>query len=87
MTVEDSFTITGRGVVVVGPFEGVGHQGDPAVVRVGDAEQRIDHVYFEMLDGRDADGRLVGEVGLRLGTTVDKVPAGAIVESVSQRGE
>ena len=80
MTVEDSFRITGRGVVVVGTFEGVGHQGDPAVVRIGDLVQQLDHVYFEVPRATDADGRPLVKTAIVLGRTVDRLPAGAIVE-------
>jgi hypothetical protein len=80
MTVEDSFRITGRGAVVVGTFEGVGHQGDPAVIRIGDRVQRLDHVYFDVPRATDADGRPIVKTAIVLGTTVDKLPAGTIVE-------
>jgi hypothetical protein len=80
MTVEDSFSITGRGLVAVGTFEGVGHQGDPAIVRAGDSVQRLDHVYFDVPRATDADGRPVVKFAIVPGRTVDQLPAGAIVE-------
>jgi translation elongation factor EF-Tu-like GTPase len=80
MTVEHSFRITGRGVVVFGSFEGVVHQGDPAVVRVGDMVQRIDHIHFDIPRATYADGRPVVKIGILFGKTVDPPPVGTIVE-------
>jgi hypothetical protein len=37
LTVTDSFQISGRGLVVVGPFEGHAQQRDPAVVTTGES--------------------------------------------------
>jgi hypothetical protein len=81
MVVDDSFLIAGRGVAVVGPFEGTGKQGDRAVVRVGDSEQRVDRVYFQYVIGVDPDGHRFEKVGIVLSRALDRLPAGAVVES------
>jgi hypothetical protein len=78
LVVEDSFQITGRGLVVVGAFEGIGNQDDEACVETSKSTFSVDHVRFEVLtEGRE------GRPAIMLGDLdKDQVPIGAVIHSV-----
>jgi hypothetical protein len=80
LRVEDSFQITGRGLVVVGTFDGIGQQEDPAQVDAGDNSFRIDRVWFEVLTAnrQDRPAILLGPLDK------SQVPIGALVHSVDK---
>jgi translation elongation factor EF-Tu-like GTPase len=78
LVVEDSFMITGRGLVVVGKLHGAMQLGEPGLVRTGEISLKVDRVYFDTFRG----GR-EGYFGLTLrGLAKEQVPVGAVVEAL-----
>jgi hypothetical protein len=76
--VEDSFQITGRGLVVVGKFEGNGEQDEPAYVETSRSTFHVDRVRFDVL----AEQR-TGRPAILLGDLhKDQVPIGTVIHSI-----
>jgi hypothetical protein len=76
--VEDSFQITGRGLVVVGAFEGNGEQHEPACFETSRSTFRVDRARFDVL-AEQRTGRpaiLVGDLHK------DQVPIGSVIHSI-----
>jgi translation elongation factor EF-Tu-like GTPase len=83
LTVEDVFTITGRGSVVVGTVAGIGYS-EPAIVITPSGEtRRVAKAWFDIPCGQVDDGTREIRYGLLLGD-IDRqilVP-GTIVQSI-----
>ena len=79
-TVEESFTITGRGTGVVGELLGtIERSGGPATLAVDGVQTRVDSVLVEV-------ARVAGGERLALvlhGVTKEQVPSGAVLRGLS----
>ncbi|MBB5874174.1 translation elongation factor EF-Tu-like GTPase [Allocatelliglobosispora scoriae] len=75
--VDDSFTITGRGVGIVGRYEGVMHSGEAAVVDTSTGAVPVRRISVEICTGMDGSRVAL----LLVGVQKHQVPPGATVRS------
>lgn len=83
LTVTDSFSITGRGLIVVGDFDGHAWNGEPAQIVTPTETFRVDQVWFEAVcrSGRDNPAIRLGRLDK------ERVPAGSVVQAVDTTQE